>query len=255
MLCDVIHDARGADRLHRRDPPGERARAPTAPRTSSTPSASPPARARPGMGVLVVFGGEIHHARCVRKTDTTSLTAFSSPQTGPLGRVTEGHPDDLVAAAAQPAARPAAPRQARLHRPDRRRRRRLAGPRRARHRARRRRDRHARRRPPGARAARAVGARPPSGSRSSPTAGPSAAWSSTRTYGYAGSEQDLRAHEDHPRRLPLAAGRAHEAARLPGVRALDRRGPLGVQPGRRLSRELTAVSEHVDCYNPRKEQT
>ena len=44
------------------------------------------------MGVLVVFGGEIHHARCARKTDTTSLVAFSSPQTGPLGRVTEGHP-------------------------------------------------------------------------------------------------------------------------------------------------------------------
>jgi L-asparaginase len=44
------------------------------------------------MGVLVCFGGEIHHARCVRKTDTTSLVAFSSPQTGPLGRVSEGHP-------------------------------------------------------------------------------------------------------------------------------------------------------------------
>ncbi len=45
-----------------------------------------------GLGALVVFGGEIHHARCARKTDTTSLVAFSSPQTGPLGRVTEGHP-------------------------------------------------------------------------------------------------------------------------------------------------------------------
>ena len=45
-----------------------------------------------GLGVLVVFGGEIHHSRVVRKTDTTSLTAFSSPQMGPLGRVTEGHP-------------------------------------------------------------------------------------------------------------------------------------------------------------------
>ena len=45
-----------------------------------------------GLGALVVFGGEIHHARVVRKTDTTSLTAFSSPQMGPLGRVTEGHP-------------------------------------------------------------------------------------------------------------------------------------------------------------------
>ena len=28
----------------------------------------------------------------MRKTDTTSLVAFSSPQTGPLGRVSEGHP-------------------------------------------------------------------------------------------------------------------------------------------------------------------
>ena len=45
-----------------------------------------------GLGVLVVFGGEIHHSRVARKTDTTSLTAFSSPQIGPLGRVTEGHP-------------------------------------------------------------------------------------------------------------------------------------------------------------------
>jgi L-asparaginase len=44
------------------------------------------------MGVLVCFGGEIHHARGVRKTDTVSLVAFSSPQTGLLGRVTEGHP-------------------------------------------------------------------------------------------------------------------------------------------------------------------
>ena len=66
--------------------------APTARRTPSTRSASPPARPPRGMGVLVCFGGEIHHARGVRKTDTTSLVAFSSPQTGPLGRVSEGHP-------------------------------------------------------------------------------------------------------------------------------------------------------------------
>jgi L-asparaginase len=90
MLCDVIHDAEapivftGAIRI------------------ASAPGADGPAnlldavsvaasREAAGMGVLVVFGGEIHHARCARKTDTTSLTAFSSPQTGPLGRVTEGH--------------------------------------------------------------------------------------------------------------------------------------------------------------------
>jgi L-asparaginase len=72
-------------------------------RPASAPGADGPANiadavavaqseAAAGMGVLVVFGGEIHHARCARKTDTTSLTAFSSPQTGPLGRVSEGHP-------------------------------------------------------------------------------------------------------------------------------------------------------------------
>src|SRR4051812_7436738 len=91
MLCDVLHDA---------DAPivftG-------AIRTATAPGADGPANlvdavsvaaapAAAGMGVLVCFGGEIHHARVVRKTDTTSLVAFSSPQTGPLGRVTEGHP-------------------------------------------------------------------------------------------------------------------------------------------------------------------
>jgi L-asparaginase len=91
MLCDVLHDA---------DAPivftG-------AIRTATAPGADGPANlvdavsvaaaaAAAGLGVLVVFGGEIHHARTVRKTDTTSLVAFSSPQNGPLGRVTEGHP-------------------------------------------------------------------------------------------------------------------------------------------------------------------
>ena len=91
VLCDVLHDA---------DAPivftG-------AIRPASTPGADGPANLldavsvaasaeASGMGVLVCFGGEIHHARGVRKTDTVSLVAFSSPQTGPLGRVTEGHP-------------------------------------------------------------------------------------------------------------------------------------------------------------------
>ena len=91
MLCDIINDAE----------------APVvftgAIRPASAPGADGPANLvdavavaasddATGLGVLVVFGGEIHHARVVRKTDTTSLTAFSSPQMGPLGRVTEGHP-------------------------------------------------------------------------------------------------------------------------------------------------------------------
>jgi len=91
MLCDVIHDAEAPIVFT------------GAIRTASAPGADGPANAvdavsvaaseaAAGMGVLVCFGGEIHHARCARKTDTTSLVAFSSPQTGPLGRVTEGHP-------------------------------------------------------------------------------------------------------------------------------------------------------------------
>ncbi len=90
MLCDVIHDAdapivfTGAIRVA--SAPGADGPANLLDAVSVAASA-----AAAGMGVLVVFGGEIHHARCARKTDTTSLTAFSSPQTGPLGRVTEGH--------------------------------------------------------------------------------------------------------------------------------------------------------------------
>jgi L-asparaginase len=91
ILCDLIHDAEAPIVFT------------GAIRPASAPGADGPANAvdavsvaasdaAAGMGVLVCFGGEIHHARGVRKTDTTSLVAFSSPQFGPLGRVTEGHP-------------------------------------------------------------------------------------------------------------------------------------------------------------------
>src|SRR3954466_14053634 len=91
ILCDLMHDSEapivftGAIRA---------ASAPGADGPANLMDAGRVARSAEasGMGVLVVFGGEIHHARCARKTDTTSLTAFSSPQTGPLGRVSEGHP-------------------------------------------------------------------------------------------------------------------------------------------------------------------
>ncbi len=45
-----------------------------------------------GMGCLVVMDDEIHAARHVRKTHSTSTAAFTSPNTGPLGRVVEGQP-------------------------------------------------------------------------------------------------------------------------------------------------------------------
>ncbi|WP_433207028.1 asparaginase [Nocardia sp. CA-107356] len=46
-------------------------------------------------GCLVVFNDEIHAARRVRKTHTTSTATFQSPNGGPLGYVVEGRPRRL----------------------------------------------------------------------------------------------------------------------------------------------------------------
>ncbi|MGB2712192.1 MAG: asparaginase [Conexibacter sp.] len=91
MLCDVIHDAEAPIVFTGAIRPATAAGADGPANLLDAVSVAASNEAA-GMGVLVVFGGEIHHARCTRKTDTTSLVAFSSPQTGPLGRVTEGHP-------------------------------------------------------------------------------------------------------------------------------------------------------------------
>lgn len=90
MLCDVIHDAEAPIVFTGAIRPATAAGA-DGPANLLDAVAVATSEEAAGMGVLVVFGGEIHHARCARKTDTTSLVAFSSPQTGPLGRVTEGH--------------------------------------------------------------------------------------------------------------------------------------------------------------------
>jgi L-asparaginase len=90
MLADVLHDAHAPIVFTGAIRPASAAGA-DGPANLLDAVAVAGAEQAEGLGVLVVFGGEVHHARCVRKTDTTSLTAFSSPQTGLLGRVTEGH--------------------------------------------------------------------------------------------------------------------------------------------------------------------
>jgi L-asparaginase len=91
MLCDVLHDAEAPIVFTGAIRPASAAGA-DGPANLVDAVSVAASEAAGGLGVLVVFGGEIHHARCARKTDTTSLVAFSSPQVGPLGRVTEGHP-------------------------------------------------------------------------------------------------------------------------------------------------------------------
>ncbi len=49
-----------------------------------------------GRGALVVFNDEIHAARYVRKTHSSSTAAFTSPDLGPIGRLVEGRPRFLA---------------------------------------------------------------------------------------------------------------------------------------------------------------
>jgi L-asparaginase len=54
------------------------------------------------LGAIVAFAGELHAAREARKTDSVSPRAFSSPRTGPLGRVAEEHVEVWAAPARRP---------------------------------------------------------------------------------------------------------------------------------------------------------
>jgi L-asparaginase len=89
VLCDVLHGRSEPIVLT------------GAIRPSSTPGADGPANLldavavagapqAQGLGVLVVFAGEVHAARAVRKVSSISPAAFGSPATGPLGTVAEG---------------------------------------------------------------------------------------------------------------------------------------------------------------------
>ena len=48
------------------------------------------------LGTLVVMNDEVHAARFARKTHPTSVAAFTSQPTGPIGRVVEGRPRRYV---------------------------------------------------------------------------------------------------------------------------------------------------------------
>jgi L-asparaginase len=58
-----------------------------------------------GLGTIVAFAGELHAAHAVRKSDSVSPRAFSSPRGGPLGRVAEAS----VEVWSRPARRPPLP--------------------------------------------------------------------------------------------------------------------------------------------------
>lgn len=62
-----------------------------------------------GLGVLVVSSDEIHAARFVRKTHTTSVATFGSPSVGPIGYVVEGRPRILLTTARRATLPPAEP--------------------------------------------------------------------------------------------------------------------------------------------------
>jgi L-asparaginase len=89
VLCDLMHDGEAPVILT------------GAIRPASAPGADGPANLidavavagaaqAAGLGCVVVFGGEIHAARGVRKVDSAGPSAFGSPGGGPLGRVVEG---------------------------------------------------------------------------------------------------------------------------------------------------------------------
>jgi L-asparaginase len=59
-----------------------------------------------GLGALVVLNDEIHAARFVRKTHSTSPATFASPNAGPIGLMVEGRPVRVMSVERRPVHRP-----------------------------------------------------------------------------------------------------------------------------------------------------
>ena len=232
MLCDVVHDAEapivftgairpasapGADGPGQRGRRGQRRRERRGRRHGGAGllrRRDPPCPVRPQDG---------HHL-------ARRLLLAANRPARPGHR---GPPDDLVADPAQPAARPAPPQRPGARGRHRRRRRGHPGAGGARQRPRGSRHRHARRRASGAAAARPLGrgGRAHPGGRLLP---PRARRDPERDLRLPRLRARPARDRDHPGRIPLPPGGADEAARLPRRGAHDRRGALGVSPGRRL---------------------
>jgi L-asparaginase len=67
-----------------------------------------------GLGALVVFSDQVHAARFVRKTHSTSTATFASPNAGPIGLLVEGRPVRLLDVPRRPLHRPAGAPRARV---------------------------------------------------------------------------------------------------------------------------------------------
>jgi L-asparaginase len=67
-----------------------------------------------GLGALVVFNDQIHAARFVRKTHSTSTATFASPNAGPIGLMVEGRPVRVVTVERRPVFRPSRAPSARV---------------------------------------------------------------------------------------------------------------------------------------------
>ncbi len=89
VLCALLHGAAAPIVLTGANRPASAAGADGPANLSDAISVARSAQAR-DVGVVVVFGGEIHAGMAVRKVDSTGPAAFGSPATGPLGRVVEG---------------------------------------------------------------------------------------------------------------------------------------------------------------------